>query len=75
MKTKINYYEAYGMVARKINDSVLISGRNSFQGNTSSFIVKDIACKMRLNKTNVFLEIGCGTGLLLSKISPKVSLA
>lgn len=70
----MDFFEAYGVAASKLNSPVLISGRNLFNENVDS-IVTDVVRKLEINSRSTILEIGCGVGLLLSPLSRKAARA
>ena len=69
MKT---FYDAYGKLADTIDSLVLISGRHTFQDGTIAAIVDDVKAKLRLDRSQRLLEIGCNVGLLLSPLAAEV---
>lgn len=71
----MDFYEAYGFLAEKIDSPTLLAGRNAFQSNAEKYIYKDVITKLRLKKTDRILEIGCGVGIILNPISKYVKQA
>ena len=57
----------------KSSKNLLESVSRSQDRDSLDIIAKDISSKLELKKTDTFLEVGCGTGVLLSKLS-KISL-
>ncbi|HEY8158144.1 MAG TPA: class I SAM-dependent methyltransferase [Methylobacter sp.] len=70
----MDFFEAYGVAASKLNTPVLISGRSLFNENIES-IVADVVRKLEINSQSSMLEIGCGVGLLLTPLSRQVARA
>jgi cyclopropane fatty-acyl-phospholipid synthase-like methyltransferase len=70
----MDFFEAYGVAASKLNSPILISGRSLFNDNIE-LIVADIVRKLEINSKSSLLEIGCGVGLLLTPLSCKVTRA
>jgi trans-aconitate methyltransferase len=66
-------FDAYGKVAKEIDDEVLCSGRFSSQRTYIPSIVEDIAAKLGLAKTDSLFDIGCGTGMITSKLLKHVA--
>jgi predicted TPR repeat methyltransferase len=73
-KMVMDFFDAYGVAASKLNSPILISGRGLFNDNVDS-IVADVARKLEINSENIILEIGCGVGLLLTPLSRQVARA
>jgi len=67
-------FEAYGKVARKISDEILCSGRYLSQKKYIPTIVEDIIDRLKLDKEDVLLDIGCGTGLITSQLLKHVKV-
>lgn len=71
----MDFFEAYGVAARKLNSPILISGRSLFNACNVACIVADIVRKLEINSQSSVLEIGCGVGLLLTPLSCQVARA
>lgn len=71
----MDFFEAYGVAARKLNSPILISGRSLFNACNVECIVADIVRKLEINSQSSVLEIGCGVGLLLTPLSCQVARA
>lgn len=70
----MDFFEAYGVAASKLNSPILISGRSLFNDNVEC-IVADVVRKLEINSQSSVLEIGCGVGLLLTPLSCQVARA
>jgi 2-polyprenyl-3-methyl-5-hydroxy-6-metoxy-1,4-benzoquinol methylase len=68
-------YEAFGELADKSDDPLILSGRNAFNAPTVAAMVSDIRNKLDLQPEDRLIEIGCATGLLLVPLSKHVQSA
>lgn len=53
----------------------LTSGRTAWMNKKIKFVVKDISSKLNLEKSDNFLDVGCGDAKILKYIRPKVKSA
>ncbi len=65
--------DAYGEIARIVNNPTIINGRYSFQSDSELKIPNDIKEKLLLNKSDDVLDIGCGSGDIAIQISKSVN--
>ena len=64
--------DAYGEMAKTVNNECIMNGRYMFQKNSAQYIPDDVAKKLILNKDDNVLDIGCGSGDIAISISEKV---
>lgn len=64
-------YEAYGKYAEKIDDLLLLSGRNRFQANEMKAAAFDVIAKLSPRPNETLLDIGCNIGLILDHLAPR----
>lgn len=64
----MDFFEAYGVAASKLNSPLLISGRSLFNENVED-IVADVVRKLEITPESTVLEVGCGVGLLLTPLA------
>ena len=57
-------YEVYAQIGQKITDPTLINGRYASQKYAEHFIIGDVINKLKLDKADVLLDIGCGAGII-----------
>ena len=62
-------------MARRLNSPTLIAGRHLFQAEAEDKIADDIVVKLQLEENHSLLDIGCGVGILLSRLSKYVKEA
>ncbi len=70
----MDFFEAYGVAASKLNSPLLISGRSLFNENIED-IVADVVRKLEITPESTVLEVGCGVGLLLTPLARLVARA
>lgn len=63
--------EKHGELALKTKNYTLNAGRYSFQKKSEKKIHIDIATKLRIDKNDTCLDIGCGVGAILLPLSKK----
>jgi cyclopropane fatty-acyl-phospholipid synthase-like methyltransferase len=68
-------YEAYGDLARRIDDTIISSARYPFQAEAIAKIAPDIASKLCLERHHRLLEIGFGSGVVLTPLANYVDEA
>jgi 2-polyprenyl-3-methyl-5-hydroxy-6-metoxy-1,4-benzoquinol methylase len=66
-------FEVYGKLAKSIDNEVLSSGRYLNQESYIPTIIEDIINKLNLKNDDILLDIGCGTGIITSKLLNYVS--
>ena len=64
--------DAYGEMAKNVNNACIMNGRYMFQKNSAKHIPDDVIKKLLLNKDDNLLDIGCGSGDIAMSISDKV---
>tara|TARA_A100001388_G_scaffold268761_1_gene244247 strand:- start:1412 stop:2146 length:735 start_codon:yes stop_codon:yes gene_type:complete len=69
----MHIFDAYGKVAESEIKPTLINGRYEFQEEEERYILKDIIEKLLPQKSDRFLDIGCGSGDISYGISKLVS--
>jgi len=62
-------FENFGLLARESTDYTQIAGRYEFQKEAESLVVNDVLQKLKLNRSDHCLDIGCGTGNILLPLS------
>lgn len=67
-----NFYEAYGALAGRTDDRMILAGRNLFHESQLAAICRDIRAKLELRPTDRLLEVGCNIGTLLTPLSEAV---
>lgn len=70
----MDFFEAYGVLASKLNSPLLISGRSLFNENIED-IVADVVGKLEMTSESTLLEIGCNVGLLLTPLARQAARA
>ncbi len=70
----MDFFEAYGVAASKLNSPLLISGRSLFNENVED-IIADVVRKLEITPESTVLEVGCGVGLLLTPLARQVARA
>lgn len=65
----MDYFSAYGALARRLRSPVLIAGRYRFQVRRRRSIVADVRRKLALRADHRLLDVGCGVGWLLTPLS------
>ena len=68
-------YNTYGKMACANVDAVLQNGRYFVQKDAEKYVSTDVIHKLKPNKQDSFLDIGCGLGLNLTAISARVMQA
>lgn len=71
----MDFFEAYGELAKNIDSHTLISGRMRFQKEGEKKILGDVLSKLQPQKNHHLLEIGCGVGVILTPLSAYVKTA
>jgi cyclopropane fatty-acyl-phospholipid synthase-like methyltransferase len=69
------HFEVYGAAAEALTDPTVRAGRHSFQRDAERLIADDVAAKLRLDRSDRLLEIGCGLGNVLRPLAPLVAEA
>ena len=69
------YFNAYGELAARVGDPTVAAGRYPFQKEAEDAIVPEILPKLDLHPEHRLLEIGFGTGRLLTRLASYVRLA
>jgi cyclopropane fatty-acyl-phospholipid synthase-like methyltransferase len=62
-------FEAYGEAARRVADPTVATARYPFQGEGARAIVPEIVAKLGLRSEHRLLEIGFGTGSLITRLA------
>lgn len=68
-------FDLYGEAAKNLDNPIFISGRYAFQEDGTRQIFADVVSKLSPKPTDRLLEIGCGTGFILTPLSEKVAEA
>ena len=63
--------EKHGQLALETKNYTLNAGRYSFQKNSEKKIHIDVSKKLKINKNDTCLDIGCGVGAILLPLSKK----
>lgn len=71
----MDHFEAYGLLAERLDSPTLIAGRHLFQAEAEDKIVDDIVIKLKLEDQHSLLDIGCGVGVLLTPLAKHVKRA
>jgi SAM-dependent methyltransferase len=62
-------FEAYGEAARRVADPTVATARYPFQGEAALAIVPEIVTKLGLRREHRLLEVGFGTGSLITRLA------
>jgi ubiquinone/menaquinone biosynthesis C-methylase UbiE len=65
-------FQLYGLLGEKVTDDTLAVCRTTYQKFSLPFMINEVAMKLKLNESDVLLELGCGTGTLLFPLALKV---
>tara|TARA_B100001027_G_C16264987_1_gene331502 strand:- start:2762 stop:3490 length:729 start_codon:yes stop_codon:yes gene_type:complete len=68
-----NFFEKHGVIAKKFENETINAGRYSFQKRQEKKIPKDVIKKLKVNKRDICLDIGCNLGAILLPISKIVN--
>jgi len=71
----MSQYDNYGKMAAAGVTGILQNGRYISQKEAEQYVPDDVVKKLKINKEDTFLDIGCGLGLNLIPISKIVHLA
>ena len=71
----MSQFDVYGRMAAAGVTEILQNGRYASQKEAEQYIPDDIVKKLKINRDDTFLDIGCGLGLNLIPISKIVRLA
>ena len=71
----MSQYDIYGRMAAAGVTEILQNGRYTSQKEAEQHVPNDVAKKLKINRDDTFLDIGCGLGLNLIPISKIVCLA
>ena len=68
----MHIFDAYAKLAESEINATIINGRYKFQEDDEKYILKDIVKKLMPQNSDMFLDIGCGSGNISYEISKLV---